>query len=442
MTTSVAPLRVAFLSEHASPLALLGGEDAGGQNVYVDAVSRQVAAYQIPVDIFTRRDSQHLPEIVAIAPGVRVIHLDAGPARALPKDDLWPYMTEFEDAFLQFTRRHKIRYALLHGNFWMSGWVAARLGQRLGIPVVQIFHAMGKTKQREQGNADTSPTCRIAVEREIVQRVDRLIAQCPSERDELIHDYGADPHKIALIPSAVDVNLFTPIARDEARSRIGLGGKGDVIAYIGRMLPRKDIRNVVQALAVLRDRAHDARESDTNARLLDARLLIVGGETNDPDPRTTPELGILLQMAAERGLSDRVIFTGRRPRQALRDYYCASNVVVTTPWYEPFGLTPLEAMASGRPVIGSRVGGIAYTVVDGATGYLVPPRDPHALAARLERVLTHPALAARMELAARSRVEREFTWEQVGQRTVALYRTLLPAVTNMPESYESEKVEV
>jgi D-inositol-3-phosphate glycosyltransferase len=425
MTQSTPLLRVAFLSEHASPLALLGGEDAGGQNVYVDAVSRQVAAQGIQVDIFTRRDSPRLVEVVPLAPGVRVIHLDAGPARAVPKDDLWPYMGDFEEAFLRFTGRHHIRYALLHGNFWMSGWVAARLGQRLDIPVAQIFHAMGKTKQREQGSADTSPVCRIAIEREIVQRVDRLIAQCPSERDELVRDYGADPHKVALIPSAVDVNLFTPIPRDEARRRIGLDDKGNVIAYVGRMLPRKDIRNVVEALAILRQRANGPQH--------DARLLIVGGETNEPDPRTTPEIGVLVRMAAERGLSDQVIFTGRRPRHALRDYYCASNVVVTTPWYEPFGLTPLEAMACGRPVIGSRVGGVAFTVVDGATGYLVPPRDPPALAARLEHLLAHPALAARMEQAARSRVEREFTWEQVGQRTVELYRALLPAVTGMPE---------
>ncbi|HEX5439403.1 MAG TPA: glycosyltransferase, partial [Ktedonobacterales bacterium] len=248
MTLSIPPLRVAFLSEHASPLALLGGEDAGGQNVYVDAVSRQVASQGIHVDVFTRRDSPRLAEVVPLAPGVRVIHLDAGPPHTVPKDDLWPRMGEFEEAFLRFTGRHRIRYALLHGNFWMSGWVAARLGQRLGIPVAQIFHAMGKTKQREQGSADTSPACRVAVEREIVQRVDRLIAQCPSERDELVHDYGADPHKVALIPSAVDVSLFTPIPREEARRRIGLDVKGSVIAYIGRMLPRKDIRNVVQAL--------------------------------------------------------------------------------------------------------------------------------------------------------------------------------------------------
>ena len=415
------PISIAFLSEHASPLALLGGADAGGQNVYVDEVSRHLAAYNFRVDVFTRRDSKDLPEIVELAPGVRVVHLTAGPARYLPKDDLWPHMPTFHDALLDFATRNGARYALIHGNFWMSGWVAARLGQRLGIPVIQIFHAMGQTKQREQGGADTSPACRIAVEHEIIQRVDRLIAQCPSERAELVGDYGADARKIALIPSAVDATLFSPIDRDVARRRIGLNLAGPVIGYIGRMLPRKDVRNIVRALALLRT-SSPADDPDRQAR-----LLVVGGETADPDPLATPEIGALLRLAAELGVSDRVIFTGKQPRERLRDYYCASDVVVTTPWYEPFGLTPLEAMACGRPVVGSHVGGIAFTVVDGKSGYLVPPRDPEALAHRLRMLLADPVSAGRMGRIARRRVEREFTWEQVAQRTAALYESLLAA---------------
>ena len=418
------PTRIAFLSEHASPLALLGGADAGGQNVYVDEVSRHLAARGFQVDVFTRRDSATLPQVVPLAEGVRVIHLTAGPARFLPKDDLWPHMPAFHDALLRFAARAGVRYDLIHGNFWMAGWVAAQLGQRLGAPAVQIFHALGKTKQREQGSADTSPSGRIGIEREIIQTVDRIIAQCPAERAELVEDYGANGRKIALIPSAVDVEMFRPAPRLEARRRIGLDGSGPVIAYVGRMLPRKDVRTVVRALAALRNAARTA--DDPGAR---ARLLIVGGETADPDPVATPEIGVLQRLAAELDVSDQVIFTGARQRDQLRYYYGASDVVVTTPWYEPFGLTPLEAMACGRPVIGARVGGIAYTVVDGETGYLAPPRDPAALAGRIRQLLAHPALAARMGRAARNRVEREFTWSQVAEHTAALYESLLASRT-------------
>ena len=408
------PATVAFLSEHASPLALLGGADAGGQNVYVDEVSRNLARLGYAVDVFTRRDSPDLPDVLEWAPGVRIVHLEAGPAAYVFKDELWPHMPAFRDAFPRFVRHDGARYDLLHGNFWMSGWVAVELGARLGIPVAQIFHATGLTKRRHQGAADTSPGGRIGVERAIVRRADRLIAQCPSERSELIADYGANPAKVAVIPSAVNTSVFRPVPRDEARRRIGLEADGPVVVYVGRMLPRKDVRNVVRALALL------VRE-----RGVPATLLLVGGESAEPDAAATPEIGVLRSLAAELGIADRVRFIGKRQADELRYYYCAGDVAVTTPWYEPCGLTPLEGMACGRPVIGSAVGGITFTISDGKTGYLVPPRDPAALAERLHTLLADTAQRERMGHAARARVEREFTWPLVAQRTAVLYEALL-----------------
>ncbi len=408
--------RVAFLSEHASPLARRGGADAGGQNVYVDEVSRHLARLGYAVDVFTRRDDPGLPEVVDEGQGVRVVNLAVGPARHVPKDDLWPLMPAFRDALIDFAARDERRYDVLHGNFWMSGWVTAELRRRWGVPAVQIFHAMGKTKQRHQGAADTSPAERIAVELAVIRGVDRLIAQCPTEQAELVDDYGALPARVVVIPSAVDVDAYQPVPRDEARRRIDLATEDPVVVYVGRLLPRKDVRNVVRALALLRERGGPP-----------ARLLVVGGESEEPDPTATPELGELQRLAIALRVADRVHFTGQRPTSTLRDYYSAGDVAVTTPWYEPFGLTPLEAMACGRPVVGSAVGGITFTVQDGVTGYLVPPRDPAALAGRLEQLLTQPALRARMGRAARARVEREFTWETVARRTATLYETLRAA---------------
>ncbi len=243
--------RIAFLSEHASPVAILGGADAGGQNVYVDEVSRNLARRGYAVDVFTRRDSVDAPEIIDWASGVRVVNLSAGPAQPRPKDELWPFMPEFRDSFLRFMERDEARYDLVHGNFWMSGWVATELRRRLDIPAIQIFHAMGKTKRRHQKRVDTSPGDRIKTELAIVREVDRLIAQCPAERAELVDDYNADPSKVVIIPSAVNTRIFHPVARNEARQRIGLNLEGKVLVYVGRMLPRKDIRNIVRALALL-----------------------------------------------------------------------------------------------------------------------------------------------------------------------------------------------
>jgi len=406
--------RIAFLSEHASPLALLGGQDAGGQNVYVDSVARELGRLGFQVDVFTRSDRPDLSEIVELAPGVRVINIGAGPASYLPKDDLWPLMPWFRDGILDFIRRERIDYDLVHGNFWMSGWVAAELKRRLGIPAVQIFHAMGQTKQRHQGAADTSPAERIDIERQVVSDVDRLIAQCPSERDELIEDYGSDPAKIAVIPSAVNIDLFRPVDKPAARAKTGLARDEFVVMYVGRLLPRKDIRNVVRALAILQETA-DAP----------IRLVIVGGETREPNSIKTPEIGELRRLAAELGVAERVTFTGKRQQSELAGYYSAGDVVVTTPWYEPFGLTPLEAMACGRPVLGSAVGGITFTVQDGVTGFLVPPRDPEALAGKLRLLLNEPDLGERLGRQARERVETAFTWRLVGRRTADLYEQLL-----------------
>jgi D-inositol-3-phosphate glycosyltransferase len=417
------PIRVAFLSEHASPLALLGSQDAGGQNVYVDELSRQLGRLGYAVDVFTRRDSGATPEVVDWAPGVRVINLAVGPPTFVPKDDLWPLMPAFLDALLSFMMRDGARYDLVHGNFWMSGWVAAQLRRRIGIPAVQIFHAMGKTKQRHQGSNDSSPAGRIAAELAVVRDVDRLIAQCPSERDELLGDYNADPHKVILIPSAVNVERFYPVPRDQARCRIGLDSDGFVVVYVGRMLPRKDVRNLVHAFALLVQQLET--EGGDGSNLQSPRLLLVGGETPDANPTATPEIGVLQDLAAQLGIADRVQFTGKRQPDDLRFYYGAGDVAVTTPWYEPFGLTPLEGMACGRPVIGSAVGGIAFTIQDGLTGLLVPPADPAALARALYQLRIHPELRAKMGNAARKRVEQEFTWAIVARRTAALYQSVL-----------------
>ena len=304
--------RIAFLSEHASPVALLGGQDAGGQNVYVDEISHGLGRLGFLVDVFTRRDDPDAPHVRDWAPGVRVIAVPAGPVAYLPKDDLWPLMPAFQEGIERFAASDGVRYDLIHGNFWMSGWVAMRLGRRWGVPVVQIFHAMGKTKRRYQGAADTSPDDRIATELAIVREADRLIAQCPSEEAELVTDYGADPARVRVIPSAVDTETFRPVARDEARRAIGLNDDDPVVVYVGRMLPRKGIRNVVRAVA------HLAADHD-----LHPCLLLVGGETAEPDPVATPEIGALQALAAELGIADRVIFTGKRQPELLRYYYAA-----------------------------------------------------------------------------------------------------------------------
>jgi D-inositol-3-phosphate glycosyltransferase len=387
-------MRLAMISEHASPLASLGGEDSGGQNVYVAELARRLGEIGHQVDVFTRRDSELLPAVVPLAEGVRVVNLPAGPARGVSKDELFPFMGEFRDAFYRFAREEAAAYDLVHANFWMSGWVGCEAKRDLGLPFAQTFHALGEIKRREQGENDTSPLERRAVEQRILDEVDLVLATCPAEVEELTTLYDADPSRLTVVPCGVDHRTFRPVDRDTARKMLGLSDRPTVV-YVGRLVARKGVDTLVEAFTLL-------------PRRLDARLVIVGGE-----PGGSPEATRLAALAEDLDISERVSFAGSRPQEDLRHYYGAADVAVSVPHYEPFGMTPLEAMACATPVVGSRVGGIKTSVADGETGYLVPPREPEALAGRVLRLLSDPALQFRVGRAARRRIEEHYTWERV-----------------------------
>ncbi len=387
-------MRLAMISEHASPLASLGGEDSGGQNVYVAELARRLGEMGHQVDVFTRRDSELLPAVVPLAEGVRVVNLPAGPARSVSKDELFPFMGEFRDAFYRFAREEAAAYDLVHANFWMSGWVGCEAKRDLGLPFAQTFHALGEIKRREQGENDPSPPERQAVEQRILDEVDLVLATCPAEVEELTTLYDADPSRLTVVPCGVDHRTFRPVDRDAAREMLGLSDRPTVV-YVGRLVARKGVDTLVEAFALL-------------PRRLNARLVIVGGE-----PGGSPEAARLAALAEYLDISEKVCFAGSRPQEDLRHYYGAADVAVSVPHYEPFGMTPLEAMACATPVVGARVGGIKTSVANGETGYLVPPRDPEALAERVLRLLSDPALQFRVGRAARRRIEEHYTWEHV-----------------------------
>jgi len=397
-------LRLALISEHASPLAALGGEDSGGQNVYVAELARHLGARGHDVDVFTRRDSKLLPEVVHFDERVRVVNLSAGPAESVPKDELFPHMGKFRDAFYRFARRELAAYDLVHANFWMSGWVACEAKRDLGLPFAQTFHALGEIKKREQGDADTSPPERQATELRILEEADVVLATCPAEVEDLTILYGAQHSQLALVPCGVDVEKFRAVDRREARKELSLAEKPTVV-YVGRLVPRKGVDTLIEAFALLPGE-------------LDAQLVVVGGE---PGVHESPEIKRLSALASKLGVKERVVFTGSRPQRDLYRYYGAADVSVTVPHYEPFGMTPLEAMACATPVIGSRVGGIKTSVADGKTGFLVPPKNAETLANRLLRLLSDENLRTRMGRAARRRIEEHYTWKRIAALATAAF---------------------
>jgi D-inositol-3-phosphate glycosyltransferase len=404
-------LRIAMISEHASPIAKPGGVDTGGQNVYVAQISRHLALAGHEVDVYTRRDGSDQPPVVEAGP-YRVHHVAAGPPRHVPKEELLPYMHGFAQVVISELMRGQA-CDVLHANFWMSGLVGCEIKLALGIPLVTTFHALGHVRKRHQGGVDRFPRQRIPIEERIVRDSNLLIAECPQDEEDLRLLYGADQRKIRTIGCGFDPEEFGPESKREARRRIGFAGDFPLIVQIGRMVPRKGVDNVVTALAQLQRQGG-----------MGAHLLIVGGETDRPDPEKTPEIGRLKQLARELGVEHKVHFAGRRGREILRWYYCAADVFVTTPWYEPFGITPLESMACGTPVIGSNVGGIKHTVIDGQTGFLVPPHEPGILADRLALLLSNKSLCQRMGQAGIERVNRLFTWSGISSQLAVAYREL------------------
>ncbi len=395
-------MKIAFVSEHASPLAALGGVDAGGQNVHVAALAGELARDGHDVTVYTRRDDPATPVTVRAAPGFDVVHVPAGPPTVIGKDEMLPFMRSFGEWMAEHWRRTGPP-DVVHAHFWMSGLASLHAGRALGVPVVQTFHALGSLKRRHQGDRDTSPVGRIQMETGIGQQCDLIIATCTDEVAEL-EALGISAAKVRVVPCGVDLTLFTP--RDEEPLRVGR--QPYRLLSVGRLVERKGVDSIIQALV----------------ELPDAELVIAGG----PPPArlaSDPEAVRLGRLARDLGVHRRVRLLGGVEHAALPALFRAADVVVCTPWYEPFGIVPLEAAASGRVVVGSAVGGLLDTIDDGVTGILVPPRDPVALAAALADLQADPVRRRRLGRAARRRAQLLYSWPSVAHSTVAAYRSVV-----------------
>jgi glycosyltransferase involved in cell wall biosynthesis len=394
-------MRIDLISEHASPLAAIGGVDAGGQNVHVAALAAGLAARGHEVTVHTRRDDESLPERVVVQDGYNVVHVPAGPARELPKDELLQYMPAFARVL-----RHQwaaVRPDVVHAHFWMSGLASVEAAASLltPVPVLQTFHALGSVKRRHQGSADTSPPERIDLERGLCRDVDHVVATCSDEVFEL-RRLGLASDRVSVVPCGVDTSVFTP--------RGPVAPRGDLkrLLVLGRLVERKGQDDAVRALRSLPE----------------AELVVVGGPAPDAID-ADPEVRRLRRMAREAGVGDRLVFAGSVARADVPAWVRSADVVLAVPWYEPFGITPLEAMACGRPVVATAVGGLQDTVVDGVTGDLVPPRDPARLGEVLAALLADDERRAAYGAAGVKRARARYRWSRVVADTESVYRQVL-----------------
>ncbi len=384
-------MRIDLVSEHASPLATLGGVDAGGQNVHVAALAMALARRGASVTVHTRRDDPNLPDTVPFAPGVRVHHVTAGPAGPVSKDALLPHMDVFADRLSACWSGD--RPDVVHSHFWMSGLASLQAARPLGIPVAHTFHAVGSVKRRHQGAADTSPAERIDAEARLAREVDLVIATTSEEAFGWIVQ-GTDRGNIDVVPCGVDLHRFRP-GVDPMPAR---GGRRRLV-IVSRLVKRKGIGNVIAALADIPG----------------TELVVAGGPpaaalTEDPEARR------FTQLARHHGVGDRVHLLGALSPERVPALLCSADAVICCPWYEQFGMVALEAMACGVPVVASKVGGLAETVIDGVTGLHVPPRAPAAIAAATRQLLDDPELRQRLGRAAVHQA-RLYGWDRVARLT-------------------------
>lgn len=406
--------RVAMLSVHTCPLALLGGKKTGGMNVYVRDFGRELGCFGVEVDVFTRSQDDCQPRIKhELGPGGRVIHIPAGPEKPIPVAEVGNYLDEFAEGVLAFAEAEGIHYDLIHSHYWLSGLVAEQLQRAWPhAPIVHMFHTLGHMKNLiAQDASERAPQDRLDGEAHVIRIADRIIAATPAEEQQLLDYYAADPGKIRVIPPGVDLGRFHPVEKKAAKTKVGIPCGDANILFVGRIEPLKGVDTLLRAMSILQERHPEA--------IRNTCLAIVGGDPWRDDLDT--EMARLQQLRTDLGIHDLVTFLGAKDQDILPYYYAAAEVVVMPSHYESFGMVALEAMAMGTPVIASEVGGLAHLIQPGVTGFHVPSRDPEALAARLLVLLTDKELRQKLGQQARS-YAKQYSWEAITARMVDVYQ--------------------
>ena len=410
-------LRIAMLSYHTCPLATLGGKDTGGMNVYVRELTRQLGQMNIHVDVFTRSQDDHVPHVLhELGYGNRVVHVPAGPENPIPKQELVNYIPRFVEGIKSFACEKGICYDIIHSHYWMSGIAAASLSDVWsGAPIVHMFHTLGEMKNRiARSDSEREGPYRILGEKQVLARANRIVVATLAELTQLRFLYKADDKKMVVIPPGVDVTHFYPIASDEAKMFIGLKPEDRMILFVGRIEPLKGVDTLIQAMSHLQKRASDGKP---------VHLAIIGGDPAASPEEMNAEMARLQKLCEDLGLDQSVVFLGMRDQDKLPYYYSAAEVVVMPSHYESFGMVALEAMACGTPVIASEVGGLAYLVRDGDTGFTIPDQEPEALGEKISMLLNDRELHVAMSTRA-VEYAQDYAWEKIAKQIVKVYEGL------------------
>jgi D-inositol-3-phosphate glycosyltransferase len=411
-------IRVAMLSYHTCPLATLGGKDTGGMNVYVRDLTRFLGRVGVHVDIYTRSQDEHVPHVLHnLGYGNRVVHIPAGPELPLPKTELAKYIPDFVEGVRRFAASKGLRYDIIHSHYWMSGIAGLDLRQRWSVPLIHMFHTLGAMKNRvAQVDEQLEGEYRIKGEKKVLKDADMIVAATPAEVAQLQWLYQTDITHVEIVSPGVDTSRFYPIQKDEAKAFIGIPICDQMLLFVGRIEPLKGLDVLFSAIAEIR--------SSGRFEKIPFCLAVIGGDPDANQETMSAEMVRLQEMRSELGLDDFVAFLGKKSQDTLPYYYSASEAVIVPSHYESFGMVALEAMACGVPVVASQVGGLAFLIQDGITGYHVPVGEPEALGDRIIALIENGDLRQQLGNNAYE-FAHDYRWENVAERIKELYRVLL-----------------
>jgi len=416
-------LNIAMISYHTCPLAILGGKDTGGMNVYVRELATTMGTLGVHVDVFTRSQDEHVPHVLHdLGFCNRVVHVPAGPEVPLPKQELVDYIPTFTEGIRRFAAEKNIQYDLVHSHYWMSGVAGMQLAKDWQVPMVQMFHTLGLMKNRiARSPHEMEGNYRIDGEKEVLRAADRVVVATPAEQSQLEFLYDSQVDKLVTIPPGVDTQHFFPIPCDEAVDVIGTPCEDRMILFVGRIEPLKGIDTLIRALAYIKE----------NNLLKDHPhyLTVIGGDPDLSTQSEDSEMARLQSLCRQMGLDDMVVFLGKRSQTMLPYYYSAAEMLVMPSHYESFGMVALEAMACGTPVIASAVGGLAFLVQDGVTGYVVPDDDHIAMAGCITRLIAEPGLRDQLGKQAHAYAQ-DYSWNNISKRVLDVYLDAIDAHQN------------
>lgn len=410
--------KLMMISLHGDPMAELGGIQAGGQNVYVKQLSLALEEMDWEVDVFTHWDDPDKPGVERLGSRSFVRRIAAGHKGFIPKEKLHEHVRPFAGEIVELAEGKRHEYALIHSNYWLSGWAGRILKRALDLPQVHTSHSLGAVRARAIHPAGSTayddPVLgkRLAEEKAILASAEVVIATSTEERDQIVNQYGVRGDNIRVVPCGVDTTLFTPGDRRRERERLKAEGKS-IVLFVGRFESNKGLHVLIDSLRLLRER---------NPGLVErVELWVIGGSRNPHMEKEVRYRNEIQKRIAEAGLSDRVKFWGPASHDRLVRYYRAADVTVIPSYYESFGLVAIEAMAAGCPVIASAVGGLKCNVRHGETGFLVPPRDTRSLATALETMLSNCPLREEMSGKATRFAASRFQWVTIATRIAEIY---------------------